>query len=63
MFDIVEKALFSDYTFEEKDDTRAFFMSLQQMFIDWNDKAMDTPEFTSLRESLIAKIDSAAKAD
>jgi V/A-type H+-transporting ATPase subunit A len=63
MFDIVEKALFSDYTFEEKDDTRAFFMSLQQMFIDWNDKAMNTPEFTSLRESLIEKIDSAAKAD
>ena len=63
MFGIVEKALFTDYVFEGKDDTRAFFMNLQQTFIDWNDKAMDTPEFTSLREMLVQKIDSAAKAD
>lgn len=63
MFDVVEKALFTDYGFEEKDATRAFFMNLQQTFIDWNDKAMDTPEFTSLRETLIGNIDSAAKAD
>ena len=62
MFDIVEKALSTEYSFGEKDGTRAFFMSLQQMFIDWNDKAMDTPEFESLREGLIVKIDSAAVA-
>ena len=62
MFDVVEKALFTDYRFEEKDDTRAFFMALQQMFIDWNDKAMDTPEFTSLRDSLCSKIDEASAA-
>ena len=62
MFDIVEKALSTEYSFGEKDGTRAFFMSLQQMFIDWTDKAMDTPEFESLREGLIVKIDSAAVA-
>ncbi len=62
MFDIVEKTLFTEYTFAEKDETRTFFMSLQQMFIDWNDKAMDTPEFVSLREALISKITSAAVA-
>ena len=61
MFDVVEKALFTDYRFEDKDETRAFFMSLQQMFIDWNDKAMDAPEFASLRESLEEKIAAAAR--
>ena len=60
MFDVVEKALFTDYKFEDKDETRTFFMGLQQMFIDWNDKAMDTSEFTALRESLTEKIASAA---
>ena len=62
MFDVVEKALFTDYAFEEKDDTRKFFMDLQQTFIDWNDKAMDSAEFASLRKTLSEKIDSAAKA-
>ena len=63
MFDVVEKALFLDYRFEEKDEMRTFFMNLQQMFIDWNDKAMDTPEFASLRESLIEKITGSAQKD
>lgn len=35
-------------------------MGLQQMFIDWNDKAMDTSEFTALRETLTEKIAAAA---
>ena len=56
MFDVVEKVLFTDYTFKEKDEMRKFFMDLQQTFIDWNDKAMGTPEFSSLKESLLAKI-------
>ena len=60
MFDVVEKALFTDYRFEDKDGTRTFFMGLQQMFIDWNDKAMDTSEFASLREALTEKISAAA---
>ena len=60
MFDVVEKALFTDYRFEDKDETRTFFMGLQQMFIDWNDKAMDTSEFTALRETLTEKIAAAA---
>ena len=60
MFDVVEKALFTDYGFEDKDETRTFFMGLQQMFIDWNDKAMDTSEFTALRETLTEKIAAAA---
>jgi hypothetical protein len=63
MFNVVEKALFTDYKFDNKDDTRAFFMNLQQTFIDWNDKAMDTTEFTSLREMLMEKIDTSAKVD
>ncbi len=59
MFDVVEKALFTDYKFETKDDTRAFFMSLQQAFIDWNNVKSDAPEFTSARDALLAKIDQA----
>ena len=60
MFDVLEKALFSDYTFSEKEEMRKFFMDLQQTFIDWNDKAMGTPEFTALKDSLLTKIDTSA---
>ena len=62
MFDVVEKALFTDYKFETKDDTRAFFMSLQQAFIDWNNVKADAPEFASTRDDLLAKIADAARA-
>ena len=61
MFDVVEKALLSDYAFTDKDATRGFFMDLQQTFIDWNDKKMDSAEFKDLQSRLVAKID-AAKA-
>ena len=61
MFDVVEKALCADYRFEGKDETRTFFMGLQQAFIDWNDKAMDTPEFASLRDNLLERINEVAK--
>jgi len=60
MFDVVEKALFTDYAFKEKDESRSFFMDLQQTFIDWNDKAMDTPEFASMKEALLTKISASA---
>ena len=62
MFDIVEKALATDYSFAEKPETRRFFMDLQQTFIDWNDKPMTAPEFTSLKDSLLKKIVSAARS-
>ena len=62
MFDVVEKALFTEYKFESKDETRAFFMSLQQAFIDWNNVKSDAPEFTSTRDDLLAKIAAAARA-
>ena len=60
MFDVVEKALLSEYSFKEKADTRKFFMDLQQAFIDWNDKAFDSAEFTALKEELLSKISAAA---
>ena len=56
MFDVVEKALLSDYGFSEKDATRKFFMDLQQTFIDWNDKPMDAPEFATIKDALLKKI-------
>ena len=62
MFGVVEKAMFSSYKFETKDDTRRFFMDLQQTFIDWNDKKMGSPEFTAIQKSLEDKIEAAKKA-
>lgn len=61
MFDVVEKALLSDYSFDAKDAVRSFFMDLQQTFIDWNDKPFGSPEFDSLRSALLSKIDAAAE--
>ena len=60
MFEVVEKALLADYKIDGKDEMRKFFMDLQQTFIDWNDKAADTPEFASLKETLLSKIAAAA---
>ena len=61
MFDLVEKALLSDYTLSEKADVRKFFLDLQQTFIDWNDKPTGTPEFDTLKNSILTKIDAVAK--
>ena len=61
MFDVVEKALFTEYKFTTNDETRAFFMSLQQAFIDWNNIKSDAPEFDTAREGLLAKIAEAAR--
>ena len=60
MFDIVEKALLSSYSFAEKDETRRFFMDLQQAFIDWNDKPFGSDEFKTLKASLEKKIEEAS---
>ncbi len=60
MFSVVEKALLSSYGFADKDAARKFFMNLQQVFIDWNDKPFNSPEFTSMRSELISKIEAAA---
>ncbi len=60
MFDLVEKALNATYSFKEKSETRAFFLSLQQMFIDWNDKVMGTAEFDALQKTLTQKIEEAS---
>ena len=56
MFDVVEKALLTTFEFPEKDETRKFFMDLQQTFIDWNDKKFDSDEFKTLKATLLDKI-------
>ena len=61
MFDVVEKALFTDYKFKEKDETRTFFLSLQQVFIDWNNTPASAPEYAKLHDEIIAKIEEAAR--
>jgi len=62
MFGVVEKAMLAEYSFAEKDETRKFFMDLQQTFIDWNDKAVDSPEFAALKDELEKKIAAASKS-
>ena len=62
MFGVVEAALLTSYKFAEKDETRKFFMDLQQTFIDWNDKPLDTTEFETMKKALLDKI-AAAKAE
>ena len=62
MFDVVEKVLFTEYKFTTNDEARAFFMSLQQAFIDWNNIKSDAPEFETAREGLLAKISEAARS-
>ena len=61
MFDIVEKALLTNYRLADKGEVRKFMMDLQQTFIDWNDKPTSAPEFVQLKESLLGKIAAAAK--
>jgi V/A-type H+-transporting ATPase subunit A len=59
MFDVVEKALLGKFEFPEKAATRKFFMDLQQSFIDWNDKPMNSTDFTAAKDALVKKIDEA----
>ena len=61
MFDIVEKALLTDYAFADKDAARKFFLSLQQAFIDWNNTPAAAPEFASMKDALTQQIDAAAR--
>ena len=60
MFDVVEKALLTEYPFTDKAETRKFFMDLQQAFIDWNDKAFDSTEFESTKNDLLGRISKAS---
>ena len=62
MFDVVEKALFTDYEFADKDVARKFFLELQQAFIDWNNVPSDDAAFADNRDGLVAKIEAAAKS-
>lgn len=52
MFDVVEKVLKLDRKFQEKDDARKFFSNLQQTFIDWNDKPMNSEQFSQMKSIL-----------
>ena len=60
MFAVVEKALLAEYKFAEKDETRKFFMSLQQKFIDWNNIRREDPAYEKEKSALAALIESAA---
>ena len=57
MFDVVEKVLQADFDIADKGELRRYFMDLQQTFIDWNDKPIDSEEFKALQSELLAKIE------
>jgi V/A-type H+-transporting ATPase subunit A len=56
MFSVAEKALIADYPFTDKTVARKFFHSLTQAFIDWNQTALDSPEFTTRRDAIVKTI-------
>jgi V/A-type H+-transporting ATPase subunit A len=56
MFDVVEQVLRAEFSIGQKDALRSFFMDLQQAFIDWNDKPMNSPEFAKQKDALLAKL-------
>ena len=60
MFEVVEKTLFTNYSFTEKDETRKFFVDLQQSFIDWNNVKRDDPAYAKDKDALLSKIAAAA---
>ena len=57
MFDLVERVLLLKREFPGKDEARRFFLELQQMFIDWNDKPVGTEEFETLKASIESRIE------
>ena len=59
MFELVEKVLLSEFSIDDKDAMRKFFLDLQQTFIDWNDKPRDSKEFETVRQSLLDKVEKA----
>ena len=59
MFELVEKVLLSEFSIDDKDAMRKFFLDLQQTFIDWNDKPRDSKEFETVRQLLLDKIEKA----
>ena len=61
MFELVEKVLLTEYSIDDKDAMRKFFLDLQQTFIDWNDKPRDSKEFETVRQSLLDKIEAAKR--
>lgn len=61
MFDVVEKALFTEYKFADKGDVRKFFLNLQQAFIDWNNVKSTDAAFDTDRAALVKMIEEAER--
>jgi V/A-type H+-transporting ATPase subunit A len=61
MFGVVEKAMLAEYPFKDKAVARKFFQSLTQTFIDWNQTALDSPEFATRRDAIVKTIAEAAR--
>ena len=60
MFTVVEKAMLSDYPFEDKAEARKFFQSVTQTFIDWNQTPAENSEYSTRRDALMKMIEEAS---
>ena len=56
LFDKVKYVLAGDFTFEDKDVARRYFIELRQTIIDWNGTPYETEEFNQREQDVDAKI-------
>ena len=61
MFEETEKALSMECRFEDKDETRKFFLNLQQAFIDWNNTPAGSPEYEAAVKDIETRIKEASR--
>jgi V/A-type H+-transporting ATPase subunit A len=61
MFDVVEKAMLTDYPFAEKGESRKFFQNVTQAFIDWNQTASTLPDYRIRRDAIVQMIEGASR--
>jgi V/A-type H+-transporting ATPase subunit A len=61
MFDLVQYVLRSDFAFDGKDQARAFFYTLRQLFIDWNYIAAEAVEYEPQEHRIRRQIEEHSK--
>ena len=54
VFDTLEKIIDTDFTFDDKDVARRFFLTLSQAFKDWHQIKLDAPAFTDAKAKIEA---------
>jgi V/A-type H+-transporting ATPase subunit A len=58
VFDVLLQVIEKNFSFQEKDEARTFFLNLRQKFINWNTMPFDSEPFRALRKEIEAQINS-----